>query len=244
MSNPITRLHTVVKELSKYQNEPFGRAVANILQMPASTPRDAINAFSSFVDMTTESLDFVKENGDFDKTHYLSLLTKLDTVIVSMHPNAPASQIFQNLLPTDLTILELATHSFSFLKVEKPIKKEELDSWLDQIGSFIENISNNIQDTSLKSILISCLEIMKESIFQYKIRGAKRIQKNSENLIIQLVRARTLIQNEDESGKNIIRNLWDFASKLDTSISLSINTQTLINTLPAVADIVSRVLNK
>lgn len=153
----------------------------DVLGVPNSDESLLIRRYSQVLQLVEEVCDELQRIEDLNTNLYLSWLTPVQKLFHIRYFTHAWKDVSKSVSEKDLHALEFAEHELSRRPQAGQIPKEELQELQIQVVSLQEKVVDARIDDRVKAVLVRQLDCIRESLLEYRLRGARAVRESLES---------------------------------------------------------------
>lgn len=231
-NNCVGRLCKIMSDLINFSKEQS--TTAGLLAKTFNINHNDISTISSFYLKLFMLCDQCKKQimntKNVNHQKLLEPINKAISLISMLNLDAHSTNAFVNSFPDDIiTKLDFCSELLSATSSEQEIETSTLCELEKELETLIHSVNELNINLKLKSLLLSKLNELLNSIYDYKLFGSFAIKKEIESSTGCIIMNTTLISSEEE--KNAIKLAFEYINKLNTTMSFNQINPICINSL-------------
>jgi len=224
--NPAGRLFRM---LNLARAKPDGYPAKRVWSEVINQEEDSASLFSDLAklqQLACEVKNKINEYAGEDQNHYLTTFSNIEHLLRATNLDAAWSGYKHLLSDSVMTELRFCSLLLSKSCSEKIIEEEKLKELSEEVEQLLNDVLGAAMDTKLIEIVADFLAGIKSSISEYRIRGAKSLQRHLERVIGEIVFYHGLFSKEE--GSDIVKRVWSLMVKVNDLTTFAINSPAVL----------------
>ena len=190
------RLYQIIHAMYQApQNESLLRAWARVLKLPEVNKLEAFRGLLSVGALVDEVETNVRKRGGKPTELYTRSLDQVRNVLM-VNFETHRSSLNNLLKPEVVTDLEHCAAMYSEIDSEIPVPQEQIDSIKTQVNELFDEIAKSAFPEELRSRLLDLLEVIRQQISQFEIRGVTALHECLRQSLARLIEIYPAIQHQ------------------------------------------------
>jgi len=223
-SNPASRLHSLLTALQEGpRDERVLDAWARILEITDRIEVEVPRRLVLLNDLLDEAEEYIKLIPSLNHKIYVSCFPQIRTLFSPLHVHTDrAGFILPHLNPEVMARLEFCAEALQQTWSERSIPQEDLQAISNELNALVESVAASSIDARLRAALLEALEVVRLSISQYRIHGAKALKKSLQGLFGLVFTERAELKKQSEKNADVIDRLGRLIDKIDSTVATAI----------------------
>ena len=214
-TEPAGRLYDILSEVKRADEKLSSRNVwAKAFDVSPNDTSILLRMLAELIQLADETKNKIERIEDIDHKLYLKPFKKLDQFFSKINLDAGWKPWKDMLDDTTIYGLQFCSDKLHRSSNYTKIGNEQIESIKVSLNELTEMVVNSDIDQSLKELIVSNLEYLRQSLLSYKIRGIDGIQQAIELNLGSIILHKQEIKAKSKNGDR--KKFWDkYASLLD-----------------------------
>lgn len=227
MENPAYKLHSLLKEAYEKSQTRFGSAAnyknvwCDVFGIELDDTSALLTSLNSMINLWASTKEYIQNNEMLNDETNIKFLDKIEKAISNMNFEGNMSHFETNMDNETLTALWYMAKNISLVYKfnNQIIDEDEIETLIAEIDSLTENIIDSSLPEEVRLLLLKNLNLIRESLFTYKISGRDGMLEAFDQTIGSVFRNHKILPTEDENVKGLFNIIDKLNSLLSTGLS-------------------------
>lgn len=225
-TNPSKRLHKIftrIRSAVSSKNLPYSQAIHDVFKLEDGDFKQLYRYAGAIQKLVEEVEEMVLSREGINHSLYLRYFRQFKTIVYN--PNMNFNLAANNITGEMMYSLEVISEELSNDYGEDELEAEGIESIIQEIEATRSKVNESEVDQALKTVLLELLMMMRESIHEYEVSGARGIQ---EAVVICYGRIIKLWNNDKQlAEKEGGLGVFDLIKKLDVVSGAALKVKVL-----------------
>jgi hypothetical protein len=210
-NNPAGRLYRLLAEARAKETNNHSLLVwAEVLEAVDGSEASTLHRFLQLIQLFHETKAALEGVKDLNRDLYMSEMHRIENLMFPSTLFRPWNGVKNSLTDTAMQALAFCAERLS----ELPLHRDADPHALAQLQADVEALSERVIgsdeiDTEAKGLLVDLLNILREALIEYRIRGPARLREAVEQLVGKLVVNRSKVERNQSAAVVIeFGRLW------------------------------------
>ena len=207
------RLYRIIRDAFNAPGDTMINVWAQVLHLPTKDRLQVFRGILSVAALVDEVETKVRQQGGKATNLYVRALDQVRLILMSnvdQHKNGLA----QHLKSEVVNDLEHCAAQYSEIDHEIPIAKEDVNSIKIRVDELFQDISNSKLPNDLRNSLLELLEVMRQQMAQFEIRGVTALHECLRQALARMMEIYPAIQ--EQRNEPILKRLVGIVNDIGT----------------------------
>lgn len=200
------RLFRIMKELASSRNGTLVDVWAKVLRLPSSDRLEVFRGILSTSALVDEVESVIKQRGDHGAKLYERPLTPVRHILAASLDNH-GNSLNGLLTPEVVNDLEHCAAWFATVDHEVRVDGEQINQLKDRVEKLVREVKAADLPRELKFKLMELLEVMRQQISQFEIRGATALQECFRQSLVRLMEMHAEIEEHKHKSEPLLKRV-------------------------------------
>ena len=212
------RLYRIVSEVYAAPNESMVTVWAKILHLPSPNRLDVFRGVLSVAELVNEVEGVVRRHGGHAAQLYIRALDQVRNILAS-GVDIHRSNLNGILKPEVVNDLEHCQAMYIEADLELAVPQDQMESIKSRVEELFQDVANSNFPDDLRNKLLDLLEVIRQQISQFEIRGVTALHECLRQSLARLMEIYPAVQNQKD--KPFFKKLFSVVTDINSMCDLA-----------------------